>query len=412
MLVLFCFADLSGGGHNVGGLGSFEPEVRIAARRASPESPIDLRVAKAVGSKGYDKVRVSVISPGGGSVSLQHLDPDAYNDTFRYRWEASFDLGVAHTACGASGVYNHSYMKYDADCLLACTHDDRCRHYTWYDGAKACELATACSYEAAPLAQATYSTPGRNVLASAVVSLSPGDNELHIGGHTVSIHLPAEGAGVRGVVISDPCYSGRWVGCQWGQEWDTLNRTSRMLNALAAGGDLDFFGILGDNFYDQDGRLTKALWNTLSLDFKRRYLLTTPGNHDIWVPGGPPGDQYDQYGWGFAQFYGQDSIASTTAKGGLLDFEGGGPDVQRDWGGLNNNASNFFFYHSLGNLGFIGYNGGATAHAQLAYFTEACAYMGRARPAAVLLLGHWNDASSGCPSGADVPEVRESTGGQ
>ena len=31
--------------------------------------------------------------------------------------------------------------------------------------------------------------------------------------------------------------------------------------------------------------------------------------------------------------------------------------------------------------------------------------MGDAAPAAVFLLGHWNDASSGCPKGADVPEV-------
>ncbi len=29
-----------------------------------------------------------------------------------------------------------------------------------------------------------------------------------------------------------------------------------------------------DNFYDQDGRLTKALWDQLSLDFKSTFLLT------------------------------------------------------------------------------------------------------------------------------------------
>ena len=113
------------------------------------------------------------------------------------------------------------------------------------------------------------------------------------------------------------------------------------------------WAVLGDNFYDQDGRLTKALWDTLSLDFKRTMLLTTPGNHDIWVAGGPPGDQYDQYAWGFAQFYGQDALASMTAPSGLLHFEGGGPDAWRDWSGINNNASNFFFYHTIGNLGFM-----------------------------------------------------------
>ena len=88
--------------------------------------------------------------------------------------------------------------------------------------------------------------------------------------------------------------AGRWVDCRWGLPWETFNRTTTMLNALASAGDIDFFGVLGDNFYDQDGRLTKAVWDRLNLDFKSKFLLTMPGNHDIWVPGGPPGDQYDQ----------------------------------------------------------------------------------------------------------------------
>ena len=83
------------------------------------------------------------------------------------------------------------------------------------------------------------------------------------------MNLPAKGVGVRGVVIADPCFSGRWVGCDWALQWDTFNRSVQMLNALAAAGDIDFFGILGDNFYDQDGRLTRALWDRLSLEFKQ-----------------------------------------------------------------------------------------------------------------------------------------------
>jgi 3',5'-cyclic AMP phosphodiesterase CpdA len=152
----------------------------------------------------------------------------------------------------------------------------------------------------------------------------------------------------------------------------------------------------------------------LSLEFKSRFLMTMPGNHDIWVPGGPPGDQYDQYSWGLQQFYGQDTLASVGGAGAdgdasPFDFSGGGPDEMQDWSGINNHANNSFFYHILGNLGFIGYNGGATAQVQLAYFKEACAYLGSADPAplSVVLLGHWNDASSGCPAGADVPEVHQ-----
>jgi len=105
------------------------------------------------------------------------------------------------------------------------------------------------------------------------------------------------------------------------------------------------------------------------------------------------------------QWYAQDVLAGLGAEGTFLDFGGGGPDVMQDWGGINNHANNSFFFHTLGNLGFIGYNGGAEPAQQLSYFSEACAYMGQAEPAAVFLLGHWYDASSGCPVGADVPEV-------
>ncbi len=54
-------------------------------------------------------------------------------------------------------------------------------------------------------------------------------------------------------------------------------------------------------------------------------MIGRPGNHDIWVPGGPPGDQYDQYAWGLNQFYGQDNIAAARANSSVpLDFSGGG----------------------------------------------------------------------------------------
>lgn len=131
---------------------------------------------------------MSVVSqgPAAARVDLRHLDPAAYNASFRYRWEGAFDLGVVRTSCGSANVYNRTTGPagqpggYDADCMLACTHDyPRCRHYTYYpqDGPggtaaalSRCELAgEACTYEAAPLAEATYATPGNNVLASALV---------------------------------------------------------------------------------------------------------------------------------------------------------------------------------------------------------------------------------------------------
>ena len=119
----------------------------------------------------------------------------------------------------------------------------------------------------------------------------------------------------------------------------------------------------------------------------------------------PPGDQYDQYAWGLQQFFAQDTVSSLSSP--FLDFTGGGPDAMRNWSHANNFASNSFFFHMIGNLGFIGYNGGIPVTEQRPFFDTACDYMGSAKPDAVFLIGHWNDASSGCVAGADVPEVHQ-----
>ena len=445
--------------HLYPGLGAFEDTLRLDAARLGAHSrhaasPIDLRITRGVGSRGYGMTRVSVLSFGASAASaidLRSIDARAYNATMKFRWTSSFDLGVVKTSCGAANVYNRTLnlgMGYDADCLNACSADDRCVHYTYFPSEKACEFAAdTCEYVAAPLAEATYKTPGRTVYSSAIVNAST-NTTFVIGGTAVSLRLPAFGAGARGVVISDPCFSGRWVGCAFGTTWATYNRTISMLNALAAKGDVDYFAFLGDSFYDQDGRLTTALWRHLSLSFKSTLLLTMPGNHDTcvflfslprplsrrrasqststrcslthshtlslslppslpphppslqysWVAGGPPGDQYDQYGWGLNQFYGQDVVSAvaletagnSTSPRVPLDFSSGGPDKLQHYDAMNNFANNSIFYHIIGNQGFIGFSGAASVDAQRVYFEEACAYMGTADKslAVVMLLGH------------------------
>jgi hypothetical protein len=196
------------------GLGYFEDELRSTAKAVPLGSTLDLRVAKAVGSKGYDRVRVSVVSQGAAAmgIDLSSIDPQAYNSTFKYRWEGAFDLGTAQTRCGAANVYNTTHglgNGYDADCMLACTHDPGCGHYTWFDATKMCELSGPdCAFLLDPLATATYVTRGNNVLASAVVTMRAGKNHLDIGGQNITVNLPAQGSGTRGIVISDPCFSG------------------------------------------------------------------------------------------------------------------------------------------------------------------------------------------------------------
>ena len=45
-----------------------------------------------------------------------------------------------------------------------------------------------------------------------------------------------------------------------------------------------FFTILGDNFYDQDGRLNSVMFDKFSMDVKSKFLMTTIGNHDFFGP--------------------------------------------------------------------------------------------------------------------------------
>lgn len=144
------------------GLGYFEPWLRELSRAEPPAAPIDLRVAKAMGPTGYNSVRISVISTD-GPVDLSHLHPSSsYNDSFRFRWEGAFDMGVATTSCGAA-VYNTSTLTWDADCLLKCTHDGACKHYTWFPATHRCELSgAACTFQADGAAEATYVKLGTN----------------------------------------------------------------------------------------------------------------------------------------------------------------------------------------------------------------------------------------------------------
>lgn len=74
------------------------------------------------------------------------------------------------------------------------------------------------------------------------------------------------------------------MGCTFANTFDTFNRTPAFLNALAAGPDpVDFWHILGDNFYDKDGSLTTAWFGQLETATKATPFATALGNHDYWV---------------------------------------------------------------------------------------------------------------------------------
>jgi hypothetical protein len=239
---------------------------------------------------------------------------------------------------------------------------------------------------------------------SVVKDLSPGTNTFNIAGSTVQITLPAENVGVRGIIIADPCFSAAYVECTYGLKYDTFTKTTALLNSFMRDADMSFYGILGDNFYDRDGSITQRWFNALEPTTKSKLLITVPGNHDFWVGGSPSGVAADQFGNGFMQYYGQDTIASE-GPSGFLDFSVD-PDAAASRGSLPN-LRNFFFYHKIGNVAFIGFSGAHPFSATKPLFQEACAWLGgqNPKPAMALLLGHWNVENGGCESEMAVPEA-------
>ncbi|CAE8598400.1 unnamed protein product [Polarella glacialis] len=327
------------------GTGVFEPWLEeLWATEGRPGSgwgsgpggakPLELRIAKALGSKGYNKVRISVI----GQEPQEFTDFNfTYNEQFKYRWIENF-------------------------------------------------------------------------LHSALVDLQPGANTFSIGGQQVVVDLPAEDEGIRGVLWSDPCFSSKYINCKYADRFQTFNHSIAMLNAAFADPSMNMFSILGDNFYDQTGELSKTFFDRLSPDVKRRFMLIVNGNHDNWVCGGPNcGTKSDNFAIGQMQYYPSDTVASTLAPQSdsiFLDFS---KDPDADGGQYNsfqNVGTNFLVYHKLGNIGFLGFSGAAEFNDTLPHFKEACQYFNESKPATVFLLGHWNKDNDGARPGMSVPEVR------
>ncbi|CAK9099563.1 Hypothetical protein SCF082_LOCUS46630, partial [Durusdinium trenchii] len=389
------------------------------ARVAQMSPSLDLRVTKALGDRGYDKVRVSVVTYGNRSFDDFVFD---VVEPFATKWTHSYDLGERGVRChDASLLMEPPQVTEDAGCLEACNRETRCAYYTFFRRAALrqhrCVLWTAdCVKVNAPFALGTYRKLGQRFLHSALVNVKPGENRLMIGGQEVVVRHPARGAGVSGVIWADPCMSSRWVGCVWGEWIGAFDRSHDMLNAVAQDPNLSFFQILGDNFYDQDGRLTQAMFDGFSLQSKSLILQTVAGNHDIWVAGGPPGDlAFDQFGHGFMQFYAQDTLAA------FLNNERGNPslfDRSVDPNHLPlppgafhnsflNDHRNFFWYHVIGNVGFAGFVGAASLEKTLPDLERACAFFERERPPYVVVLGHWNEPGDGADANMTVPAVRE-----
>ena len=123
------------------------------------------------------------------------------------------------------------------------------------------------------------------MLNTGIVTVIPGEvTTIDIAGEKFDIRVPAEDAPVRGVIVADPCFSNEFVWCSYGDDFDTYNRSTQLLNAINSHEDNDFWMILGDNFYDVSGEPTAEWFAGLSKETKSRVFGSAPGNHGTLPP--------------------------------------------------------------------------------------------------------------------------------
>jgi len=141
-------------------------------------------------------------------------------------------------------------------------------------------------------------------LNTGIATVTPGTNTpLMIGGKEFNILIPEEDAGIRGMIVGDPCFSSLYVSCQYANQWNMFNNTVALMDAASARpDDISYWMMLGDNFYDQKGEATQSFFSALSYEAKLKLFGTTPGNHDFWVHSSPKvWVPKDQLGHGFMQ---------------------------------------------------------------------------------------------------------------
>ena len=107
-------------------------------------------------------------------------------------------------------------------------------------------------------------------LHSSLVEVAGASIDVPLGdGVVANVSLPHQGAGVAGVLIADPCVRRASVtglaGCFYAGQFQTWDRTPALLNAFVGHPDTDFWGILGDNWYDRTGDTTAIIYDRLGL---------------------------------------------------------------------------------------------------------------------------------------------------
>lgn len=230
------------------------------------------------------------------------------------------------------------------------------------------------------------------------------EQTFKIGGSDVKIKLPAQGGRARGLFIADVCFNRLGGGnCNAVDfKWDIEGRFTEAVKALVGSDEIDFWGILGDNFYENmqsNGQVSKKFFESLPLSVKAKPFIAVPGNHDFGQYGlGTPAaltPAIDQGGYGFMQMYAQDTD---------FGLKGTDPfDFSKPIGGNPKDANtyptqdNFGFSHQFGDIAFLGWTGTATHESFTPYLTKFCTWVGTESTInTVALVSHWNEPNDGC----------------
>ena len=225
---------------------------------------------------------------------------------------------------------------------------------------------------------------------------------INLAGNKIPIYLPPPKSGVRGFILSDPCFHSDWLSCLYAKQFRLPQSMIELVNAIAVHGDIHFWDVLGDIFYDKDGQATSQWFSMLSSAAKGMFFGATPGNHDIWINGQPIlYSKGDPLGTAFMQFYGQDTMSSANGDSKMSPYN---MTTNVDKKTLPP-ASNFFYYHQIGNVVKIGYSTMHHFQDMVQFFREACVFANLVQPDVVILEGHCNHIWNGCKDGSTVPQV-------
>ena len=216
--------------------------------------------------------------------------------------------------------------------------------------------------------------------------------------------IPQNGEPVSGLLIADPCIitSVTWmawmhtnfmVPCTHGNLFQTKSRTPRVINGITK--DVDFWGIIGDNFYDRWGDITASFFDLLSNHTMLTLSMHLPGNHDYWIKGKPTlSSTSDQYGIGFNQWYAMGTPSFYPMKTNSCDTCT--PSIEETG-----------FYTQVGNLGMIGITSYHSVYEVRSFAREACNWVGSKRTSirSILLMGHWDVDNFGAQNGTATPDI-------